>query len=167
MKLATVAVLALVSTPLLSQQKWSRVAETGVTSLEGSVGSQRLSIQLYTRVVDIPLEDKQSAVNHATNCTYSVSRCSDLYEVRVFVGGKEVFVPRSVFADIADLTNARILNGGGDVATLVLRGGVGDEVFEVHIRLDKKRILERDVYTMAGVKSGPLEVTRYYLVPFK
>lgn len=143
---------------------WARVAQEGRTEIAGAISGRPLSVGIYTHIASMPTDGSGGV--RSIDCAPSTSPCPEIYAMTIAVGGKELFVPRSAFADLGDVTNAKIVNEKPGTATLIFMGGEGEEGYEVHIVLNQERVLERAVYTVAGVKGGALEVTHYYNVEF-
>jgi len=166
-KLLLLMILILMSfAPCFGEQSWTAVSKDGITTVSGGKYKSQVAIKLFSRVVDIPAEEKHEDESHSTNCTYSIRPCREIYKLEISINDTQIRVPRSAFADLGDITNARIVQDAQGVTTVQLTGGDGDEGYYAYLRLDRKSIVERDIYSIAGPKAGPLEVTKYHSVVF-
>ena len=126
------------------------VASKGETLIVSGSGQPQVRVRIKTHEMQIgkPSDERPAIVE--TNCTYSRYPCSIVDRIEISVSGKPVFVPRSAFCDLADLSRADI-SVAKDGATLKLAGGDGAESFIVKIDFDAKRVKRR---TVEGGESG-------------
>jgi len=88
--------------------------------------------------------------------------CSLTEEIRVLVNAKEVFIPRSAYADLGDISTAELTMRNG-LMMLTITGGDASESYVAELRFRHDRLLERRLYSGENTKR-PLEVSRYYQV---
>jgi len=166
----TISMLALcILIPVSScfgEQAWAPVIKDGTTTVSGGTAGFKITVNIFSRVVSLPANEKEEDKSHSTNCTYTVKPCTEIYKLEVSVNGTQIMVPRSVFSDLGDITNARVVSDVHGAMVLQLTGGDGDEGYYVYVHLSRGKIIERDVYSFAGPKAGPLETTKYYSVEF-
>jgi len=96
-----------------------------------------------------------------TACTMSRMPCSVVDAIAVSVNGEALFIPRSVFCDLADLVAAS-LKMTGQAWVLTLAGGDASESYGVTIEFDATSVHHR---TLTGAEAGQkLQETNYYRV---
>jgi hypothetical protein len=95
-----------------------------------------------------------------SSCTYSRIPCALVDTVELKVDNRDVFVPRSVVADLSDVNTARLRLLARGRFELVLHGGDASEAYEAHIVFDRQRVLERTI--VAGEAGVPSEHTNYF-----
>ena len=78
-----------------------------------------------------------------------------LTNVKVSMNGTPVFVPRSAYADLAWVQHATLHHG-----ILMVQGGDASESYNVRIRFNSKRVMERRVFAGSS-GSNLLEMTNY------
>jgi len=161
-----VLVLAMASTrPCRSQAgaaQPTRVAAEGDSMLSVSLGGQVVRVTVSTAKVDIGKPGQSPPRVQKTNCTYSRYPCSQVTNLSITRAGKELIVPRSVFADLADI-GTMVLEGVGAANVLTLYGGDGSEGYKVRVVFDTGRVKKREVY--ASEANALLETTTYMPPP--
>ena len=111
--------------------------------------------------VEIGKASDPRAAEIDSNCTYSVIPCSVVDSIEIKVNGVSLFVPRSVFSDLADVTSATVrANANGFL--LKLTGGDASESYFLSIYFTGRAITERRLYSNLD-SSKPLQVTKYYV----
>ena len=126
------------------------VASRGETLLVSSDANSKVQVKIHTHEVQIgkPSDGRPAVVT--SNCTYSRYPCSVVDRIEIVVNGHALFVPRSVFCDLADLNTAEIdVNKRSSV--LRIEGGDAAESFILKIEFDAKHIERR---TLEGGESG-------------
>ena len=73
-----------------------------------------------------------------------------------------MFIPRSAYADLGDITTAELLRVITNV-TLTIRGGDASESYVAELLLGKDGLAERRLYSGED-EQHPLQVTHYYQV---
>lgn len=140
------------STPVVIKSS----GDTVVSSRFGEVGV-RVKIrthELPNGTTDKPLKPPDSS------CTMSRMPCSVVDSIEISVAGAPVFVPRSVFADLADVNNAELaMEKGRYVLTLI--GGDASESYIVKIVFNRTRITYRSL-TSGEFPEHPLQETIYH-----
>jgi hypothetical protein len=90
---------------------------------------------------------------------------SRVERIEIMVGGKQIFVPRSVFLELFDLYNAEIRLGPKKVV-LALDGGDASESYWVKIEFDAKQVKRRT--SGSGMLPGKVgEETIYHQLVLK
>ena len=77
------------------------------------------------------------------------------------IAGKSVFIPRSVFADLSDVNDAKLIMQKG-AYVLLLTGGDASESYIVKIGFNSQRVTYRSV-TSGEFPQHPLQETFYRL----
>jgi len=81
--------------------------------------------------------------------------------VVISVGDVDLFVPRSIYADLLWVHEGR-LRQQGKVLQLILLGGDGAESYRVVVEFDKKGVRKRTLF--GGESQKPTQETIYYKV---
>jgi len=148
--------------PSMAEAKRLGVASQGVTTLTDSSARARVKVEIKTHEIDIGKPSDNYPKSKESSCTYSKYPCSLVENIKVFVGGNQVFVPRSAFADLADLNAAEVgLRTNGWV--LALFGGDASEAYVARIYFNAKEV-KRRVLVSALSPNIPLEETTYHTV---
>jgi hypothetical protein len=137
-----------------------QIAPDGKTQISSDVDHVHIQITLTTREVDIGKSTDPRPPSPTSSCTYTRYPCSLVDNIEISVGGESLFVPRSVFSDLADLNMASIENHGKNFV-LTLRGGDASESYIATITLDRSQI-KRRVFASAMLPQKPLQQTVYY-----
>jgi hypothetical protein len=96
-----------------------------------------------------------------SSCTMSRFPCSPVDSIEIMVGGKEIFVPRSAFADLADVNQAEL---SIEKSNLVLKliGADASESYIVKIKFTPSHVTYRSL-TSGEFPERPLQETVYRL----
>jgi len=94
-------------------------------------------------------------------CTMSRIPCSVVDGLEIEVAEKPVFVPRSVFADLADVNDAKLVMQKG-AYVLLLTGGDASESYIVKIMFNSQRVTYRSL-TSGEFPGHPIQETIYRL----
>jgi len=84
------------------------IASTGATLLLAKSGKSDVRVRLTTREVQNGSPSEPSEQSRDLGCTNSRFPCSLVDVIEIFVNEEQLFVPRSVFADLADLAFGEI-----------------------------------------------------------
>ena len=138
------------------------VSSQGVTIVSAKLNEMDIKIEIRTREIDIgQLSDEFPRVYESENCcTYSRYPCSVVYNIRISVNGKSIFVPRSAICDLSDLNTAEIILEN-DLAVLSLTGGDASESYFVKIEFNSHRV-KRKILGSSIEPSQPIAITNYY-----
>jgi hypothetical protein len=93
------------------------------------------------------------------------SKGSRISSVEINVGGVNIRVPRSAYADLIDPRQAKV-EFKGAAGAVSIDGGDGAEAYLVRIFFDGKRVYRRTL-SSALMPSKPAEETRYLLLVMK
>lgn len=138
------------------------VAAKGVTTLYAGAGDHQVRVNIRADQFDIGKPSDGIPTVRKNSCTYSRYPCSLVQDIEIFVGSAKIFVPRSSYADLSDLSSARIISKKGTMV-LVLNGGDASESYAVKLFFNDEHIYRRLLYP-SGVGSEPTEDTKYKLV---
>ncbi len=138
------------------------MASKGETVVVGKSPKINVQVKIGTHEVQIGNpSDERPDVNRAS-CTYSQYPCSAVDYIDIAVNDKAIFVPRSVFCDLADLNTAEI-KIKPKKAILILTGGDASESYVVKVEFDRERVKHRVTFS-GEFPDKPLEETIYYSV---
>lgn len=136
------------------------VASKGETSIAATSGAMNVVVKIHTREVDIGKPSDGKTVDPYSNCTYSKFPCSLTDRIDITVNGTKLFIPRSVFCDLADLSTARI-SATRKKSTLLLSGGDGSEAYLAKIEFDGTGVQRRSLASEMS-PNQPLQETVYH-----
>jgi hypothetical protein len=136
------------------------VARSGSSSLDTEISGTSVRVVATTYQVDIGKQEVPPE-ERTNNCTYSSFPCSQFSSLRIWVKGTSLFVPRSVFADCADVGNMRLTVEAG-VYVLTLAGGDASEAYSVKVFFTSEQVKKREVYDL---ESGSLRQSTTYAPP--
>ena len=144
-----------------ASQSLLSVASQGETFVTTAAGKLNVQVKIITHEVHIgkPSDGRPSVIQ--SNCTYSKYPCSIVERVEITVDNNPLFIPRSVFSDLADLNSAEVkANDNGVVLTLY--GGDASESYIVKIAFDAEKVKSR-ILSSAMSPDQPLQETTYYV----
>jgi hypothetical protein len=143
-----------------AQTSATHVIPAGHTTINKVIGKDRIQIEIASHSVDIGKASDPRPTEINSNCTYSVIPCSIVDSLKIEVDGVSLFVPRSVFSDLADVSSATMrANANGFL--LKLTGGDASESYFLAVYFTRRVITERRLYSNLD-SSKPLQVTKYF-----
>jgi hypothetical protein len=147
-----------------NEVKPTKIALSGDSELETKVAGKTIRVVVSTYKVDLgsPNPTPPPTGEGKTNCTFSRFPCNQISNVRIWVAGKKLFVPRSVFADRADVGNMRIASEAG-MYVLTLDGGDASEGYSLKVFFDAGHVKKRELYDVES--NSLLQVTTYLPPP--
>jgi hypothetical protein len=122
----------------------------------------KTNAQAIFRTSTVQISGTEDKTRRFAQCTYSRIPCSLTEQVRVLIDGSEVFIPRSAYADLGDITSAEFATSDNQVM-LTIRGGDGSESYVAKLLFGKNGVAERRLYSGED-EQHPLQVTHYYRV---
>ena len=139
----------------------TKVASKGETLVESTAGKLNVLIKIRTHEIHIgkPSDGRPSEID--SSCTYSRYPCSIVDDIDILVDSNRIFVPRSVFCDLADVDNVEISAVEKGVA-LILYGGDASERYKVKVVFNVDRVMRRILYS-AMFPDKPLQETVYHM----
>lgn len=146
-----------------ADQPSTKVAPQGETFVEAptAAGSAvRVEIKTHEMQIGKPSDPRPAVIE--SNCTYSKYPCSIVDQIAITVNGDQLFVPRSAFADLADLNTAEV-TAAKEGWILTLDGGDASEGYIVKIDFNKIRVTRRTM-SSGTQPNKPLQETRYNIV---
>jgi hypothetical protein len=143
------ALLLSVTASFAAAQQSTHVASRGDTVLALSSDGSKVRVTISTHEVENDTPSKPVIPKHSA-CTMSRMPCSVVDAVAVSVNGEALFIPRSVFCDLADVGAASLrIMGKGWVLTLT--GGDASESYGVTIEFDATSVHRR---TLTAAEAG-------------
>jgi len=136
------------------------VARSGGSSLDTEINGALVQILITQYQIDIGKKEEPPA-ERKNNCTYSSFPCSQMSSLHIRVKGISLFVPRSVFADCADVGSMRLALEGEDYV-LTLTGGDASEAYSVKVFFNANQVKKREVYDL---ESGSMRQSTTYMPP--
>jgi hypothetical protein len=141
-----------------AQNRPVSVASNGETAVSASLEGKYAKALFHTSSVSVT----DSENRRFAQCTSSRIPCSLTSQLKIFWNDSEVFVPRSAYADLGDISTAQLSVANGRMI-LAIRGGDASEGYIAKLEFNKERVVMRSLYS-AEDTSHPLEVSRYYVV---
>jgi len=140
------------------QGQSSKVASSGLTRVTATLGKARAEALFRTSVVEVSVSGEER--RKFVQCTYSRLPCSLTENVQVLLAGKEVFIPRSAYSDLGDISAAEfgVVNSS---IILTIKGGDASEAYIAVLTFNEQRLIERRLYSGEDAKH-PLEISHYY-----
>jgi hypothetical protein len=138
------------------------VAQQGETRVVSIFGKVRVQAKIKTHEMQIgkPSDGRPAVIQ--SNCTYSRYPCSIVDRIDITVNGKSLFVPRSAFCDLADVSEAQI-HVDDQEFVLRLDGGDASEGYIATVEFDAQRVKRRTV-SSGTLPDHPLQETVYNVV---
>lgn len=151
------------SSQAADENKLVRVNPNGDSRLEAKANRKSIRVVISTYRVDFGNRNPTPPPTGEarTNCTYSRVPCSQVSNLRIWVAGKKLFVPRSVFADSTDIGNMSVTSKAG-VNVLTLIGGDASESYTLRVFFGAARVKKRELYDL---ESNTLVQVTTYLQP--
>jgi hypothetical protein len=143
---------------------FTRVVPQGKTRIATTLGTSSIDVEVTTHEMQIgkPSDPRPDVFDSTSSCTYSRYPCSIVDHIGIKVNGNRVFVPRSVFCDLADLGTAEIVESRKGFV-LSLEGGDASEAYVVKIWFDAGSVNRRILWSATELKD-PLQETIYHTV---
>lgn len=142
------------------EAKPTKIALSGESELETKVAGKTIRVAISTYKVDLggsnPTPPPTGEAK--TNCTYSRFPCNQVSNLKIWVAGKKLFVPRSVFADRADVGSMSVTSEAS-MNVLTLDGGDASEGYTLKVFFDAGHIKKRELYDVES--NSLLQVTTY------
>ena len=132
---------------------------SGVTTMSSKLGAADIRVTMQTHEVEISDTPSGKALGARSSCTFSRHPCVVVDALNISADGRELFIPRSLFADLSDLSKA-ILVQDGQVMKLTLYGGDASESFVLKVSFDVSRVKQR-VLSSALSPDEPLQEPTY------
>jgi hypothetical protein len=151
------------------------VASKGETLIKSTLQGHLVEVRIVTHEVDIgdpnrpPVGADQivSGMDYPVHlradgadgqCTFARMPCSPVDRLTITVDGKALWLQHSVYADLADVGTATLVQEGGHYLLRLDCGDAGGS-FEMALRFDRKRVLTRRI--IGGESQALMQETRY------
>jgi hypothetical protein len=141
------------------EYRGARINPDGETTVTAVIGGSKLVAVFETSSIEIGKHDKTPRF---PQCTYTTMPCILTRQIKTYLNGKEIFLPRSAYAGLGDVHSAELTSKGG-LFILSIVGGDASESYIARIAMNRKRTLERRIYSGEDPYHA-LEVTKYYEV---
>lgn len=158
--------LLMLAVALVDEWEWKRavdVAPDGITELDAQFGPSMATAKIRT----VKLEE--GAANggegdRGFHCSGGRIECSPVLDLQFEVDGEDVWLPPSVFADLADANRAE-LRQTGNTMTLVMQCGDASASYSVRIEFDEERVRKRQIIRGFGTNELAEQTTYFELTP--
>lgn len=142
--------------------KETPISSKGQTVISENFTGLSVRVIVKTHEMDIgkPSDERPDIID--SNCTYTRHPCSIVDRVDIMVNGKSIFVPRSVYSDLADLNSGEINIEKRKALQVTFTGGDASESYIVKIKFDEEGVKRRVLIDTESKK--PLQETTYYKV---
>lgn len=140
----------------------AKISPNGETIIKYASKKLDVKVVVTTHEMQIgkPTDERPDKIR--SSCTYTRHPCSVVDSIDITVNGKSIFVPRSAFCDLADLSTMEIGMKQKNVIMKIL-GGDASESYTVIIEFDDVRVKHR---TFMGDElpdsNNKLQETIYY-----
>ena len=141
------------------------IASKGETNIVAKSANFNVQVKIRTHEVQIgePSDKRPDVIR--SSCTYSRYPCSILDYLDIFVNEKRIFVARSAYCDLADLSTGEI-KIESKKGILTLTGGDASESYIVKIEFDQERV-NRKVLSSGMEPDKPVQETIYHLSNYR
>lgn len=137
-----IALLMVITRLAIAAPTSTFVASQGETLINITAGKMLAEVKINTHEIHIgkPSDGRPNVIQ--SSCTYSKFPCSTVDRFDISVNGNPIFIPRSVFCDLADLSKAEIkADEMGGILTLY--GGDASESYIARIEFDAMGVKRR------------------------
>jgi hypothetical protein len=137
------------------------VSPSGETNISREFKKYRLDVKISTHEVEIGKPSDGLPEIRNNSCTYSRYPCSLVDRIDIRINKTPIFVPRSVYSDLADINKAKLVAGTNSYI-LILHGGDASESYKAVINFNRERIISREVWS--GEAGKKTQETKYFRV---
>lgn len=121
------------------------IAQAGDTVFNATLGKRDVRVEFHT----VKIKKAEPGFPLALE---QYEEISVVRQMGISVGGQDVWIPRSVYADLFNTRRVSIMNENG-IFVLLIGGADGSDSYSVHVRFDSTRVISRTVYnTMSPPK---------------
>jgi|GEM_PF-6808115 len=135
---ARIAMLYGLSASVVYAQQESEIAQAGNTTITASLAKRNVVVQIHT------VQLKKSDAGFPSSLA-DYQEVSMVLQLSISVGGQDVWVPRSAYADLFNARKALVRYENG-FFVLLIGGADGADSYSVHIRSTSTRVVDRTVY---------------------
>jgi hypothetical protein len=137
------------------------VSPSRETNISRQFKKHTLDVKISTHEVEIGKPSDGLPEIRNNSCTYSRYPCSLVDRIDIKINETPIFVPRSVYSDLADINKAKLV-AGTNTYILILHGDDASESYKVVINFNRERIISGEVWSEeAGKKT---QETKYFRV---
>ena len=141
------------------------ILTNGTTAINLSTKIGKVVVEITTHQIQNGTPSNiNTAATKFTSCTNSRVPCSVVDSIAIAVNGKSIFVPRSVYCDLADLDRGTVLVENGRMS-LMLWVGDAAEAYIGRIDFDEMRVTRRRLSDDVEQREL-LQDTTYYVQSF-
>ncbi len=144
-----------------NMDKRTIVAPKGDTTVQKAFKKNVLYVTISTHEVDIGKPSDEFPEMRNNSCTYSRYPCSLVDRIDIRIDDKRIFVPRSVYSDLADINTVNVTKRNG-LYVITLEGGDASESYSAIIKLNRDMIVSRELWD--GESGRKLQETKYLKV---
>jgi hypothetical protein len=120
-----------------------KVASEGVTEIGVVLDKRYIFVKITAHEIDIGKSSDKHPQERSSNCTYSRFPCSVVDHLEISVDGHPLFVARSVYSDLADLTKASLSDNKAGGYELIMNGGDASESYTVKVTFNASLVGQR------------------------
>ncbi|MGE3298373.1 MAG: hypothetical protein AB7I68_13620 [Porticoccaceae bacterium] len=146
----------------LHAQGVTKIATDGETKIAGIVDGREVVVKIWTREVEIDRRRTNDSNRLGLSCTNGRIPCSKVDRLTITVDGNSIFIPISLFCNLADINTAEIVRHEEEFK-LTLVGGDASETYVVNIEFNSDHI-NRRTFASAIAPDEPLEESIYHVV---
>ena len=121
--------------------------------MEARFGASKVKVLIWTHELG-------TGIWRHGSCTHSRNQCSVVDDLSIIVDGHPLFVPGSVFGDLADLNSVQV-EKIDRWFVLNINGGDASESYVVRVTFNGSRIVTRQLFS-ALVPGQPVQQTTYF-----
>ncbi len=130
-----------------------------IKNISARVLGKNVKVQVREARVEIGNQSTERPEHPENSCTYSHFPCAIVTSMSIVVDGNELFVPRSLFADLSDVTNIELVASGKQML-LAIKGGDASEAYSVKVLFSKDQVVKRVLYS--ALQDPPVQETTYF-----
>ncbi|MGI4830053.1 MAG: hypothetical protein ACRYFU_17915 [Janthinobacterium lividum] len=140
-----------------AQERPHPVSASGETTIKENLSGQKAVVYLRTWAVPVQLTDKGVSF---PQCTDSRIPCSLTEKLIVSLNGIPIFMPRSAYADLGDVSTIEMIRRKSSIELLV-RGGDASEAYTAKLICKDGKLVARKLYS-AEDGTRPLQISHYF-----
>jgi hypothetical protein len=137
------------------------VSPSGETNIAREFNKYRVNVKISTHEVEIGKPSDGLPEIRNNSCTYSRYPCSLVDRIDIKINETSIFVPRSVYSDLADISKAKLIASANSYI-LTLDGGDASESYKAVIKFNRERIISRERWS--GEAGKKTQETKYFRV---
>jgi hypothetical protein len=139
----------------------TKVVSSGETVVKTKINNDIIRIKINTKEIQIGKPSDERPDTNVNCCTYSKYPCSKVERIEININNQGIFIPASVYCNLADLNKLSIKSIGKEYM-LILTGGDASEAYMVKIYFNKERVMKKIISSLI-TPDTPSEETKYYM----